>query len=61
MENNTNPLEVLQLKLELEEKRHKNKMEELATELLNAKIIFDLELQKIRIKSAEIRRSRGYK
>ena len=54
-------LEIIKARTELEEKKHAFRMEELATELLNAKIMFDMDLQKIRIKSAEIRRSRGYK
>lgn len=54
-----NAKEVINLRADLELKKHGYKMEQLKTELLNAKIIHDLELQKIRIKSAEIRRSKG--
>lgn len=53
--------EEIKLLDKLEDKKHKNKMEELTRELENARIFHDLELQRIRIKSAEIRRSRSFK
>ena len=42
---------------EMLEIKHKNKMEELAYERENARLFHQQELEKIRIKSAEIRRS----
>lgn len=46
-------------KKDLIELRHKYKMEELAYERENAKLAHDLQLEVIRIKSAEIRRSQA--
>lgn len=54
-------IKVMNLQAEVDAKKHGYKMEEFTRELENARILHDLELQRIRIKSAEIRRSRGYK
>lgn len=53
----TKQIEYLKLKKDFEEFRHNNRIEELKAELENAQKIHDLQLEVIRIKSAEIRRS----
>ena len=54
-------VELIRLDKELAEMRHKFKMEELMTERENTRIFHEKELEKIRIKSAEIRRSQERK
>lgn len=50
--------EIRKIKDEFDKKRHKRKMEELQFIRDTEKLIHDQELEKIRIKSAEIRKSK---
>jgi len=61
LEKDINKFKLIKMEKAVIELRHKYKMEELMTERENQKIFHDKELERIRIKSASIRRMQEQK